>query len=86
MVSWSRWMMGRPDFAQLQQRLHLAAPRPGLVAAVPVRYVVFDLLHHGGESLLELPYEQRRVRLLELELDRAGVVELGASPTPPACW
>ena len=42
-----------------------------------MRYVVFDLLHHGGESLLELPYEQRRVRLLELGLDCAGVVVPG---------
>jgi bifunctional non-homologous end joining protein LigD len=65
---------GRPDFARLQQRMHVSAPAPDLVAAVPVQYVVFDLLYHGGESLLELPYVERRTRLIELGLDRAGVV------------
>ena len=39
---------GRPDFARLQQRMHLAAPAAGLMAAVPVRYVVFDLLMKAG--------------------------------------
>jgi bifunctional non-homologous end joining protein LigD len=65
---------GRPDFARLQQRMHLTTPSPALVAAVPVQFVVFDLLWQGEESLLELPYVRRRARLLELGLDRAGVV------------
>jgi len=65
---------GRPDFALLQQRMHLTAPGSGLVASVPVQYVVFDLLLDGREVLLELPYEQRRARLLDLELNRVGVV------------
>jgi bifunctional non-homologous end joining protein LigD len=68
---------GRPDFARLQQRMHLSAPAPGLVAAVPVQYVVFDLLHERGGSLLELPYVARRARLVELGLDRVGVVVPG---------
>lgn len=65
---------GRPDFGLLQQRMHVTAPAPGLLAAVPVQYVVFDLLHDGQDSLLELPYEQRRARLLDLKLDRVGAV------------
>ena len=65
---------GRPDFALLQQRMHVTAPAPGLVASVPVQYVVFDLLHDGQDVLLDLPYEQRRARLLDLDLDRVGVV------------
>ncbi len=65
---------GRPDFARLQQRMHITSPPAPLLAAVPVHYVVFDLLHHRGEPLLELPYQQRRTRLLELELDKVGVV------------
>jgi bifunctional non-homologous end joining protein LigD len=72
LVAWDE--RGRPDFARLQQRMHITAPSPGLVAAVPVRYVVFDLLQHRGQSLLELPYRQRRARLLDLELHQAGVV------------
>jgi len=65
---------GRPDFALLQQRMHVTAPASGLVASVPVQYVVFDLLHDGQDLLLDVPYEQRRARLLDLELDRVGVV------------
>ena len=65
---------GRPDFALLQQRMQAPASAPGLVASVPVQYVVFDLLHDGRDLLLDLPYEQRRARLLELELGRVGVV------------
>lgn len=72
LVAWDE--RGRPDFARLQQRMHVTAPAPALVTTVPVRYVVFDLLRQGTESLLELPYSQRRARLMELELHRSGVV------------
>jgi bifunctional non-homologous end joining protein LigD len=65
---------GRPDFALLQQRMHVTTPGSGLVASVPVQYVVFDLLHDGQGLLLDLPYEQRRTRLLDLDLGRVGVV------------
>jgi bifunctional non-homologous end joining protein LigD len=65
---------GRPDFALLQQRMHVTAPAPGLVALVPVQYVVFDLLRDGRDLLLDLPYEQRRTRLQDLVLGRVGVV------------
>jgi bifunctional non-homologous end joining protein LigD len=34
----------RPSFAMLQRRMHVVRPAPGLVAAVPVTYVAFDLL------------------------------------------
>jgi bifunctional non-homologous end joining protein LigD len=65
---------GRPDFALLQQRMHVTTPGSGLIASVPVQYVVFDLLHDGQGLLLDRPYEQRRIRLLGLELDGVGVV------------
>nr|WP_252444715.1 hypothetical protein [Pseudonocardia humida] len=45
----------RPDFELLQDRMHLQAPAGRVVAAAPVRYVVFDLLEHDGPSLLDLP-------------------------------
>jgi bifunctional non-homologous end joining protein LigD len=61
---------GRPDFARLQQRMQLTSPPATLLAAVPVHYVVFDLLQHRGESLLELPYQQRRTRLPSWHLIR----------------
>ena len=43
----------RPSFALLQQRLHVAAPTARLLAAVPVAYYVFDVLHLDGMSLLD---------------------------------
>jgi bifunctional non-homologous end joining protein LigD len=66
---------GRPDFELLQERMHLRAPSSRVLAAVPVRYVVFDLLEQDGRSLLELPYRVRREHLIELGLDaHPGVV------------
>ena len=61
---------GRPSFAALQRRMHVSAPAQvkRLVKAVPVTYMIFDLLWLDGHSLLDLPYEQRRARLAELEL------------------
>ena len=39
-----------------------------MAAREPVTYVIFDLLHLDGRSLLEAPYERRRAALLELGL------------------
>jgi bifunctional non-homologous end joining protein LigD len=58
----------RPSFSRLQQRLHVAAPGPQLLASVPVVYYVFDILHLDGASLLDEPYEQRRAILADLTL------------------
>ena len=63
---------GRPDFGLLQHRMHVTAPTAKLIERVPVQYVVFDLLHHGDRSLLELPYGRRRELLTELEIERPG--------------
>lgn len=40
---------GRPSFARLQQRMNLASPGRASVAAVPVSFVVFDLLYLDGD-------------------------------------
>jgi bifunctional non-homologous end joining protein LigD len=55
---------GRPDFGTLQQRMHVRRPVPELVERVPVTYLLFDLLHLDGTSLLREPYDRRR-ELLE---------------------
>ena len=62
---------GRPDFGRLQDRMHVssAAAAQNLARTRPVVLLAFDLLHHDGRSLLELPYSERRNRLLELNLD-----------------
>lgn len=65
---------GRPDFGRLQHRMHVARPSPALRADVPVQYVVFDLLRHGGTDLLDRPYTERRARLEELAVAGAGWV------------
>jgi bifunctional non-homologous end joining protein LigD len=58
----------RPSFSLLQRRLNVARPAPALVAAVPVTFVAFDLLHQASRSLLRSPYAQRRALLDGLAL------------------
>jgi bifunctional non-homologous end joining protein LigD len=61
---------GRPSFARLQQRMHLSgeAQIKRRARAIPATYLAFDLLYLDGRSLMELPYEERRAKLEELEL------------------
>ena len=61
---------GRPSFQKLQRRMHLTSESAvrRLAASDPVVYVIFDLLHLDGRSLMERTYEQRRAALAELEL------------------
>lgn len=56
---------GRPSFEALQRRMHLRDARAiaGLSRELPVTYLLFDLLWLDGQSLLELPYRERRERL-----------------------
>ena len=60
---------GRPSFQQLQQRMNLAggARIAAAQTAVPVVYVVFDVLYDGEEVIAE-PWERRRRRLDSLDL------------------
>jgi DNA ligase 1 len=61
------------DFASLQTRLGRVRPSDALLDEVPVVLVAFDLLHAGGEDLLEMPLRERRGRLEALALpDRSG--------------
>ncbi|BBH64157.1 ATP-dependent DNA ligase [Actinoplanes sp. OR16] len=54
------------DFEALQQRIHPAASRVKLLSEqTPASFVAFDLLALGDEDLTELPFAQRRERLLE---------------------
>jgi ATP-dependent DNA ligase len=58
---------GREDFDALGQRIHPAASRvERLSLETPARYVAFDLLARGEESLLELSFRERRAALEEL--------------------
>lgn len=55
---------GQQNFDALGQRIHPAASRiRQLAEETPARFVAFDLLAFGDESLLELPQHERRARL-----------------------
>ncbi len=62
---------GRPSFSMLQSRMHVAdASRTRiLMRSIPCVFIVFDALWHDGESLLPLPYAERRARLASLDLN-----------------
>ncbi|MCC5579372.1 non-homologous end-joining DNA ligase [Microtetraspora sp. AC03309] len=57
---------GLPSFEALQPRMHQRDPaRIRLLArAVPVTYLIFDILHLGDATTIRLPYAERR-ELLE---------------------
>lgn len=71
---------GVPRFGLLQARLNLTSA--SIVARraseVPATYIVFDVLHLDGSSLLDLTYDERRSALESLGLDGDGVTT-GAS-------
>ena len=65
---------GVQEFDLLSQRIHPAASRvERLAKEMPAAYVAFDLLALDDETLLDLPYDERRRRLAALDL---GPVEL----------
>jgi len=58
---------GNLEFDALQSRIHPAESRINLLAAeIPASLVVFDLLAEGDESLLDVPFGERRERLERL--------------------
>ena len=70
---------GRPDFGRLQDRMHVtsAGQAQHLAKSRPVVLLAFDLLHHNGDSLLELPYSERRKRLEQAQAGRSGLADAG---------
>jgi len=74
----------REDFGALQQRIHPAESRIKLLAEqTPARYVGFDLLASDDESLLELPFAERRARLERVGVD---VTPLTRTPEDAEPW
>ncbi|GAC1434100.1 MAG: ATP-dependent DNA ligase [Solirubrobacteraceae bacterium] len=66
-------------FGALQQRIHPAASRiQRLAVELPARLIAFDLLEQDGESLLQLPFSERRARL-----ERIAGLELTPLTTDP---
>jgi ATP-dependent DNA ligase len=55
---------GGQDFGALQQRIHPAISRITMLSEqTPARYVAFDLLARDDESMLALPFAERRAAL-----------------------
>ncbi|GAA4808145.1 non-homologous end-joining DNA ligase [Nocardioides caeni] len=65
---------GVPDFRVLADRMHVRKPATvaRLAERIPATYMVFDVLRLAGEDLCDLPLEERRRRLADLDLSRAG--------------
>jgi bifunctional non-homologous end joining protein LigD len=61
---------GRPSFPLLQNRMHVNSRRDieRLTHEIPVRYLVFDLLHLDGRSVMDRSYVHRRDMLEQLTL------------------
>ncbi|MGA2474006.1 MAG: non-homologous end-joining DNA ligase [Acidimicrobiales bacterium] len=61
---------GRPSFARLQHRMHVANQREARrrAASDPVTFVAFDILYLHGQSLLSATYDERRAMLESLHL------------------
>ena len=61
------WHEAQPlPFTQLQKRLGRRNPDLWLIAEIPVKFVLFDLLYQDGELLLDEPLVERRRRLKQL--------------------
>ncbi len=67
---------GRPSPDRLQRRLNVSGRAEATRRAreAPVSYVVFDVLHLGGKSLLDLPYRERRRQLEALGLSGVSLL------------
>jgi ATP-dependent DNA ligase len=78
---------GQQDFGALQQRIHPAASRIALLAEqTPAHYVAFDLLAQDDESLLSLPFAQRRGRLEQLLAGGVALTPLTGDPDETGPW
>lgn len=71
---------GRPrPFSALQPRLKKTEPDEELLREYPVRYLVYDLVFESGETLLALPFSERRARLAAWAKDAPPAIVLHPS-------
>jgi ATP-dependent DNA ligase len=78
---------GRQDFDALGQRVHPAESRIRMLAeATPTRFVAFDLLADGDETLLELSQRERRARLERLVEAPVDLTPATTSPEDAQPW
>jgi len=78
---------GRQDFDALGQRIHPAKSRIDMLAeSTPTRFIAFDLLAAGDESLLELPQAERRERLGQIVDAPVDLTPTTEDPDEAAPW
>jgi ATP-dependent DNA ligase len=78
---------GQQDFGALQQRIHPAESRIKMLAEqTPARYVAFDVLAIDDESLVELPFAERRARLEALTTNGIGLTPVTREPSDTEPW
>jgi len=78
---------GVQEFDLLSQRIHPAASRvERLRQETPAALVAFDLLAEGDETLLELPYRERRKRLAALVTEPVELTPATDDPKAAGQW
>jgi ATP-dependent DNA ligase len=78
---------GVQEFDLLSQRIHPAASRvERLRQETPADLVAFDLLAEGDETLLELPYTERRERLAAVVADPVELTPATSDPDDATEW
>jgi ATP-dependent DNA ligase len=78
---------GVQEFDLLSQRIHPAASRvERLRRETPAALVAFDLLAEGDETLLHLPYVERRKRLAALVTDPVELTPATDDPEAAGQW
>jgi ATP-dependent DNA ligase len=78
---------GIQEFDLLSQRIHPAASRvERLRNETPASLVAFDLLAEGDETLMELPYTERRERLAAMVTDPVELTPATSDPEDAAQW
>jgi ATP-dependent DNA ligase len=78
---------GIQEFDLLSQRIHPAASRvERLRNETPASLVAFDLLAEGDETLMELPYTERRERLAAMVTDPVELTPATSDPDDAAQW
>jgi ATP-dependent DNA ligase len=78
---------GIQEFDLLSQRIHPAASRvEKLAKETPAQLVAFDLLAEDDETLLELPYDERRERLAAVIAEPVELTESTPSIDEAGKW
>jgi ATP-dependent DNA ligase len=78
---------GVQEFDLLSQRIHPAASRVEMLAKeTPAQLVAFDLLAEDDETLLELPYDERRQRLAGVVAEPVELTESTPSIDEAGKW